>query len=45
LNIFRILGNIYTGLKDGRIVKILPSGKMVDVVRTGIDLPECGMYV
>uniref|UniRef100_A0A7M5XF73 Strictosidine synthase conserved region domain-containing protein n=1 Tax=Clytia hemisphaerica TaxID=252671 RepID=A0A7M5XF73_9CNID len=35
-------GNIYTGLHDGRIIKILPSGKIVYLVRTGMDLPECG---
>ena len=35
-------GTLYTGLADGRIVK-LEGGKVVDVVRTG--KPPCGMYI
>ena len=34
-------GTLYTGLADGRIVK-LEGDKVVDVVRTG--KPPCGMY-
>lgn len=35
-------GNIYTGLKDGRIVKIEKSGAIIELGRTGEDLPNCG---
>lgn len=36
------LGNIYTGLHDGRIVKVTPGGQLVEVIRTGESIPECG---
>lgn len=36
------IGNIYTGLHDGRIVKITKSGGIEDVAHTGERLPECG---
>ena len=35
-------GNMYTGLKDGRVVKIEKSGNIVELVRTGENLPNCG---
>ena len=36
------VGNIYTGLHDGRIVKITKSGGIEDVAHTGERLPDCG---
>ena len=35
------LGTLYTGLADGRIVK-LEGDKVVDVVRTGKQMANCG---
>lgn len=35
-------GNIYTGLHDGRIVKIVKSGEIIELARTGERLPNCG---
>jgi len=35
-------GNIYTGLNDGRIMKITVSGDLVELARTGERLPQCG---
>jgi len=37
-------GNIYTGLADGRIVKITKSGHLREIARTGHNLPTCGTY-
>ena len=39
--IFKFQGNLYTGLLDGRIVK-LEGDKVIDVVQTG--KPPCGKW-
>ena len=36
------LGNFYTGLADGRIIKILPNGVIEEITRTGKKLKTCG---
>ena len=41
---FLLLGDIYTGLHDGRIVKILKSGEIKEIARTGENHQNCGNY-
>lgn len=35
-------GDIYTGLMDGRIVKVEKSGAIIELARTGDNLKDCG---
>ena len=40
--LFHTIGNIYTGLNDGRIIRITKEGKMQEITRTGNNIPTCG---